>query len=803
MFLFNASKRTIAILVIFCYVTARSFTLQLVFPSFKRTISPSSLLFSQHETSEFAFSDSELIQSLIRAKTTKDVDQTLRDAMIHTNNNTTNDNNNNNADFLDHFSFNVSAAALRRMALVSVMESREKTADLKTQNLRTQLLTSLLETIGSQMVLASDSPGRLINIYALADVFSALAILQQNDFMQPLASLVVQMMKRHDTQDLFKLGPIRLLQCLQSLARLQLDEHQFRNVIYQRLLKPDAVSKLPARSLSHGLAALAESDMNDRDPKLLSRAFMRRLRKQKVREQASISDLCRALVAADQIFKKEGMEEFRDEAAVFGFTSLRVIMQKKNLEQASLTPKQISDLIYSWSRLSNNRKEDIVIEELLDICKQEGILDNCNPQELERIIGSVERLQITNHSETMRLGGERLLDLVREKEATSALHTLTPKNINGILRCPVLLHRRNKTVMRPYIEAASHLFHDETFVAACSLSEIANFLWFKSIANWRDDEVLELFCRRILDPDIADSCSPKLASRVLGAFTLILSLKRPNNVVHISMLDTTSQLFHSYGGHLLTSKLQPAEASSALYAYARASYIQDMGIFDHLVSLTASMADQCTARQLSQSLWSCGKMVEFEQIEFDEDKAVRSPPYLENAISIAQELCSRSNELTSADVTQCIWALARLGVRDDSILHPLTARAMAIANSMNTIEATNILWGLGKIRYIDLDLTSILTEKLTKTPRQASPKQAASALYALGRLQVKDKELYDTLSLSLVDQIHDTSAHAIANVLWAYKTVNLKPPEELLNLWASEKLGLLVGVQFRKPSDDG
>jgi hypothetical protein len=128
---------------------------------------------------------------------------------------------------------------------------------------------------------------------------------------------------------------------------------------------------------------------------------------------------------------------------------------------------------------------------------------------------------------------------------------------------------------------------------------------------------------------------------------------------------------------------------------------------------------------------------------------------------------------------------------------------MAIANSMNTIEATNILWGLGKIRYIDLDLTSILTEKLTKTPRQASPKQAASALYALGRLQVKDKELYDTLSLSLVDQIHDTSAHAIANVLWAYKTVNLKPPEELLNLWASEKLGLLVGVQFRKPSDDG
>jgi hypothetical protein len=47
---------------------------------FQRRETPSDLLFSQHETAEHAISDSELIQSLIMAETTRDVDWTLRDA---------------------------------------------------------------------------------------------------------------------------------------------------------------------------------------------------------------------------------------------------------------------------------------------------------------------------------------------------------------------------------------------------------------------------------------------------------------------------------------------------------------------------------------------------------------------------------------------------------------------------------------------------------------------------------------------------------------------------------------------------
>lgn len=342
--------------------------------------------------------------------------------------------------------------------------------------------------------------------------------------------------------------------------------------------------------------------------------------------------------------------------------------------------------------------------------------------------------------------------------------------------------------MRPFIAAALLLFHQQDFVNSCSLSEIANFLWFKSVVRWHDEEVLHLFCHRMLDPELVNSCSPKLASRILGAFTSMMS-PEPTGDTGISPMDEiTSQIFHSYGVHLLTSRLEPAEAATALYSYAKASYYNDMGIFDHLVSSVSSMANRCTTRQLSQSLWSCGKMVAFEQLE-----GQNSPPYHSSCLIIAQEICQRSNELSPPDVTQCMWALARLKVTGRFYLEPLAERAVEVSQSMNTIEVVNILWGLGKSKYIATDLLLILTEKLMEDPLEdASPKQAASALFALGRLDFRDKELFDKLCAILIEKIDDTSAQSIANVLWAYTTVNLRPPEELLNFWAVKKLNLVV-----------
>jgi hypothetical protein len=569
-------------------------------------------------------------------------------------------------------------------------------------------------------------------------------------------------------------------------------------MIYQRLLKPDAVSKIPARYLSHGLSAQASLNTNDRDGMLLARAFMRRLRKQKVREDATIKDLCRALVASNQLLKNGGMDDFEDEAAIFGFTTLRAILEKRRNENGHIfTATEMSDLISSWATLSNNNKEDTVIEELLEICQSEKTLDRCNLRQLESIVGSVEQLHITNHAETMKLGGERLVALVEQQQSTTS-KALNPKTISNILRCPVLLHRRNNDVMKPYLEASSRLFVDEDFLRRCSVGEIANFLWFMSVAHWHHEGVLKALGQRILDPSLVDSCSPKLASRILGTYTSILCLEdlRKDDPSE-GMLKLSTQLFHDYGGHLLSSQLSPAEVSSALVAYAKASYVQDMGIYDHLVALIASMASRCTVRQLAQSLWSCGKLIAWERLDYEEDE-IQEPPYLESAKKIASELCLRASELSTVDATQCIWALGRLRIKDAGIVSSIANRAKELVPMMNAVEVSNILWGLGKLRFNDPELVATLTNRLTTESLRVSAIEAASTLYALGRLRVRDEEVFDKLSSIMIAQIRDASAQAIANALWAYQTVHLKPPEELLTLWATQKLGL-VGVQFQKP----
>ena len=821
------------------------------------------LFFSQEEEirkscmENNVISDSELIKSLIAAKTTKDVDRTLRGALNikvsgkepHSNDDSSlpPSTRQQREGLMDGrttipfassgLSFNVTAAAMRRLAHVAVIESRQNNSSKKaSQKLQKELLIPLMETIGNQIVSAKQEQQRQpssstsLGVYALADVLQALAILSHSNgsggggqHMQPLATLVLELMAKQEPHELHKLGPIRMVQCLQACAKLQLSNEHLQNSLFQRLLKPDAVSKIPARYLSHGLRALtywSDSKSNDhqhRDSTLLTRAFMRRLRKQKVRDEATISDLCQALVATNQILKQGGMDDFEDEAAIFGFTTLRAILDKRreSSQQSSLKPTELSEMISSWATLSNSKREDTVIEELLQICQEEKTLERCTVRQLESIIGSVERLHVTNHAETMRHGGERLVKLVLEEKhkplgqakAIACNNPFHPNAIGNILRCPVLLHRRDSVVMKPYLEASSMLLVDDDFLRRCNVGQLANFLWFMSVAHWRHNDVLQSIGERILDPSLVESCSPKLACRILGTYTSILCVKessemnqssseiRDDDTIH----SLTEKLFHEYGGYLLTSKLSPAEASSALVAYAKASYVRDMGIYDHLVSLIASMTNQCSVRQLAQSIWSCGKMIAWEHSADyswgDEGDVGMEPPYLKSAKSIAIELSQRTDELSSVDVTQCIWALGKLRISEEKVLEPIMHRAKDLAPTMNSVELSNVLWGLGKFGFQhDKEMIRSLITRLVVETSQVSPKEAASTLYTLGRLNFRDEEAFEKLSRVLIEHIEDVSAQAIANTLWAYRAVELTPPTDLLNLWATQKLGL-VGIQ--------
>jgi len=816
--------------------------------------------------------DTELINSLLQARTTNEVEFTLKNILMSHDSKIAEAelNGRNKIGDIDaivemedipfsRLSLNATAATLRRMAHISVFEARSEATTLHSQksnvsgnNLKLQktIIAHLLEAIGVKLMshqssilpsalqqtpIVEEYPG----VFPLCDILQALAVLAPNhatkEKMRPFAILVVEFLNTHETSELYKLRPIKLVQCLQAMSKLNIDHPSLYDKIIKRLLKPDAVSGIPARFLAHGLSAIATfqtvkanrttsktfSDWKYRGQKItegsneakcdtmrLSRAFMRRLRKSKVAKEATTEDMCRALVATRNLLDLGAMTTMEDEAAMFGFTSLRRILEiRKTIEDGNetsallpsfvLTPTEVTEMISSWASLSDQTREDTVIGELLQICIDDRIIESCSVRQLERITRSIRKLNVASHAEVTRCVGERLLTLVKENES-SQFQNIFPSSTTEILRWPVLVHRSNFTVLQPFIEAASILFSKKCFIERSSIQEKANYLWFLSIARLHDEKILTNIGTCLLEDQMVDNCSPKIASRILATFTSLLVLEE--NQMSETLVELKQDLFYSYSGHLLSYKLSPAETSSALYAYAKANYVRDKGVFDHLVNLLASSRQQCSSRQLSQTIWSCGKMMIWDRQEMelidDEYTEMKDPPYLENVLKIAHELSVRTEELSPTDVAQVVWGIGRLEIKDYELVAAFANRTLDICSSLNSVEISNVLWGIAKVQYKDGKLIAKLSERLARDDIPiSSPRVAASILFSLGRLRWKDEIVFRKLSTYMLDQIENVNAQSVANTLWAFRAVRMRPPRELLDTWAISRLGIVPAIE--------
>jgi hypothetical protein len=771
---------------------------------------------------------------------------------------------------LQNITANVAAAALRRITHIAIAESRFNATLPTTLEKRRVLLSELFETVGRTVLVAYRSDPNvtsvtaaatatlLVSTSALVDIVESLAILSQRTptsmiQMQPLAKIVVGVLARRSEEEIGWLGPIRLVQCLQALAKLELKkpstyESQLRTVILRRLLKSDATAKLPARSLSYGLDTLASyasysgsNDDNDDDvvelerlSLQLSKQFMRRLRKQKVRETATIEDHKRALLAAKRIIERISAERppnrrndtdcetIVEEGSVFGYTTIQAILATSQRYATKLTALQTMDILSAWQTLrrSDRGGEDDLPSRMMETYLSANSLRGFSIRQLEELLATLEKLQLKTYPNVFREAGWRLLELVdhdrsdhdcseriQHPQSQPIVESPHPLAINSILRCTALLYRGNETVLEPYLHVAAQLFTDPEFLSNCRVEELANFLWFLSMTHCHNDDALEALAIRILEPDIAESCTPTLASRILSTFVSILFSQgrqvEEENSSDFQMRDLHSlswELFYELGGHLLSSKLSPAEASSALVAYAKASYVRDMGIYDHLVSLMASLSERCTVRQLAQSLWSCGKMVVWEREQAEEGNGIfTSPPYIGNAKQIAQALSFRAKELGPLDVAQCLWTLGRLNITDARVVCAFAYRAEQILTQLNSGEVANILWGLNKVKFNDRQVLESLSHRITVASLRATPEEAATVLFVLGTSKVYDEQLYDNLTRIMVQRIDQASAQAIANALWAHQAVQMSPPQQLLETWATKKIGI-VGIAMRNPS---
>jgi hypothetical protein len=207
------------------------------------------------------------------------------------------------------------------------------------------------------------------------------------------------------------------------------------------------------------------------------------------------------------------------------------------------------------------------------------------------------------------------------------------------------------------------------------------------------------------------------------------------------------------------------------------------------------------------TMWEQYQERDETQLPLQSDLGANATPYVPSAEEFTSFLSRRPEELSSKDVAQTIWAIGRLeSVQQPDVVVsvPITLRNFVsriphLCSKFTTQEVANILWGLSRTGFEDDKVVHLLTTRLLYLSQSSSnekpkPEEASIVMYSLARMNIQDKEVFSVLSNDILDQLEDASAHAIANALWAYRAVRITPPPQLLDGWATQKLGL-VAVQ--------
>jgi len=260
---------------------------------------------------------------------------------------------------------------------------------------------------------------------------------------------------------------------------------------------------------------------------------------------------------------------------------------------------------------------------------------------------------------------------------------------------------------------------------------------------------------------------------------------------------------------LSSSRLSATVTSRDMWAMTRASYPLDMGVLDHFANHLASSLtkrDSPRVRLVCEALWACGKMIQWEdplgeELKFGK-KSPTQPPYFYAAEKFVIFLSTNVNEMSTKDISQSIWAAARLGLNphetDALFLAPIAQRAADVAPMFNTHELSNILWSLGKLGYNNTAILKALLDPLICSPdATCSPQEAANVMFALGKLHMREVEIFDKMMEVLKMNMNEVTPQTMYNSLWAHESVGLEPPRGFFDVWAQKRLGLPVDFRMK------
>ena len=604
---------------------------------------------------------------------------------------------------------------------------------------------------------------------------------------------------------------LRACKVLELETELTVNQDSLSSRLLHRLCRGDALGRLSTSRLVVALRTFDSLDpLAESSNEMFLKCVVRRLKKQKVRDGLNTAQLIKAVTWCSRLLRWETLNR-RQTEQTFHSESTAVLKSPEysfSVEVHSLLYKLCQAFLYR-PEVSGERSATMIIavmksasflhdsSQILEhgLCKnlESALMSNSvdlDTYDIVKALQALDKWRNSSHPALVQLLGQQFL--ARTKEGTMDL-----SRANAVLRCAVLLHRNDTDIMQPYCQAASSLLTNDKFLRQSSdLDDLSNLLWFFNSAKYFDHDAMLSICDRLVEIQSAQielSTTPRVACRVIRALTETTSWTQKNAGWSQKLQDVLYRLFDILGESLLSFRVTPSEVSDAMASYARAAYTNDLGIFDHLASLMAENTDQYTTRQLVVGLWSCAKFYSYERSNTVEEEAF--PKYLSSSVGLlTEDIVQRVDSLNAKDTSQVIYALGVLDYNEEENVCVIAQHAKKHCMDFQGQEIANVIWGLGKVggkSYYDVVFN--LIRRVEKDDSLIlSPQESSNILYALGRLDLRDEAVFTKLCNSILDQIESASAQSVANVLWASRAVHFKPPQKLLDTWATEKLGLAV-----------
>lgn len=612
-------------------------------------------------------------------------------------------------------------------------------------------------------------------LYFVEDVLYSLSLLNKHEAMiptTPLANICCEILTEDVNTTLKLLHPRRLVEVAESINSLSLNQPRLLDAVCERLARSDSLGKLQPPKICEGLMAISSYPVT-------TKAFLRRLRKQSVRSKVSPRHLVMAIQSSGQLAHDEDVK-------TIGYNMItRELLRPINGDSGenlinSLSVKQIVIILRTINKF--DFKNIRVVKELETAFERK--LGETSEREISMFLLFLREYDEIVTQETGAALGERLLCLCSDGG------TLEPTSFVTALRSAIkLFGKTNPAVLRPYLETMEYLCaHKTGFLSRIDSFQLSLLVESLVFVRYTEENILLEIATAIVKPQITGSISPSASYRILNSFNILVT-RTPSQTLQ----GFEEKLFRLLGSNLLSAKIKPYEAAGAMFAYAKAGYILELGIFDHLSEVVSQNAWHLPPRSIAQCLWSCGKMYELET-NMQKLPSAEAPPYLLSAAQLVKNLSTRCSELTAKDLAQCLWAMGRLDLYDQYAAETLAQQATKLLSTCFACEIANILWGLSNIGFDQKEPIITISRRMLDSDVSASPKEAACVLYALATMGVTEDEIFSNLTSSMIGQMDQVSAQALANTLYAYKTANKRPPRTLLDAWVTERLGI-IGIQ--------